>query len=196
MTIFRRRRWRAVAQRLALAVAILLPVGRGTLVSSSAWAQAPRTIKLVVPFPPGGSADILARVLAEQISRTQPTNVVIENRPGADTIVATEAVARAAPDGGTLLITANPYVTNPQLGKSNYDPLTSFEFARSRAHQVAQGKSRAAQALRGRLRPTPGYTGWLQKSESNASSFDAPMRRLDPAPMRADALEWVLLPLD
>ena len=97
------------------------------LISERGWSQTTRTIKIVVPFPAGGSADILARLLAEQVGRTQPVSLVVENRPGADTIVGTEAAARSAPDGSTLLINANPFVTNPHLRKPNYDPLTSFE---------------------------------------------------------------------
>ena len=96
------------------------------LISERVWSQT-RTIKIVVPFPAGGSADILARLLAEQVGRTQPVSLVVENRPGADTIIGTEAAARSTPDGSTLLINANPFVTNPHLRKPNYDPLTSFE---------------------------------------------------------------------
>jgi tripartite-type tricarboxylate transporter receptor subunit TctC len=96
------------------------------LISERVWSQT-RTIKIVVPFPAGGSADILARLLAEQVGRTQPVSLVVENRPGADTIIGTEAAARSAPDGSTLLINANPFVTNPHLRKPNYDPLASFE---------------------------------------------------------------------
>jgi tripartite-type tricarboxylate transporter receptor subunit TctC len=92
-----------------------------------AWSQAGRTIKIVVPFPPGGSADILARLLGEQISKAQGPTVLIENRPGAGASIAYEAVARAAPDGNTLGISANSMVINPHLRKVNYDPLTSFE---------------------------------------------------------------------
>ena len=91
-----------------------------------AWSQAGRTIKLVVPFAPGGGSDILARLVGEQISRTQGPTIVVENRPGAGTVIATEAVARAAPDGNTVLITANSFVINPHLRKLSYDPLTSF----------------------------------------------------------------------
>jgi tripartite-type tricarboxylate transporter receptor subunit TctC len=76
----------------------------------------------------GGSTDVLARLLAEQIGRTHgPTTVVVENRPGDDGVIGTEAVARAAPDGNTLLIAATPFVINPQMRKVNYHPLTSFE---------------------------------------------------------------------
>jgi len=77
--------------------------------------------------PPGGGADILARVLGEQIGKTQRQTVVIENRPGAGASIGYEAVARAAPDGNTLLIAANSLVINPILRKLNYDPVSSFE---------------------------------------------------------------------
>jgi len=91
-----------------------------------AWSQTTRTIKVVVPFPPGGAADTLARLLADEIGRTGPT-MVIENRPGAGAVIGTEAVSRAAADGNTLLMVANSFVINPHLRKLNYDPLSSFE---------------------------------------------------------------------
>ena len=97
------------------------------LTGHDAWPQAARTIKIVVPFPPGGSADILARLLGEQISKSQGPTVLVENRPGAGASLAYEAVARAAPDGNTLVINGNSLVINPNLRKVNYDPLTSFE---------------------------------------------------------------------
>jgi tripartite-type tricarboxylate transporter receptor subunit TctC len=91
-----------------------------------AVSQMARTIRIVVPFPPGGSSDDLARLMADQVGRSRGVNVVVENRPGAGTIVASEAVSRAAPDGNTLLIVANSFVINPSLKKLNYDPFTSF----------------------------------------------------------------------
>jgi len=91
-----------------------------------AWSQAGKTIKLVVPFAAGGGSDILARLVGEQIGRTRGPTIVVENRPGAGTVIGTESVARAAPDGNTVLITANSFVINPHLRKLNYDPLTSF----------------------------------------------------------------------
>ena len=98
-----------------------------TLAGHSAWSQATRTIRIVVPFPPGGSADILARLLGEQIGKAQGPTVLIENRPGGGASIAYEAVARAAPDGNTLVINGNSIVINPHLRKVNYDPLTSYE---------------------------------------------------------------------
>src|SRR6188474_2841405 len=96
------------------------------LAGHAAWTQA-RTIRIVVPFPAGGSADILARLLGEHIAKNQGPTVVVENRPGGGASIAYEAVARAAPDGNTLVINANSIVINPHLRKVNYDPLTSYE---------------------------------------------------------------------
>jgi tripartite-type tricarboxylate transporter receptor subunit TctC len=89
--------------------------------------QTARTIKLVVPSAPGGVTDALARLLGEQIGRTQGVTVVIDNRPGAGEVIGTETAARATPDGNTLLFAANPFVINPHLRKVSYDPLRSFE---------------------------------------------------------------------
>src|SRR5215813_8005113 len=98
-----------------------------TLSDQSAWNQTTGTIRIVVPFPPGGSADILARLLGEQINKANGPTIVIENRPGGGAAIAYEAVARAAPDGNTLVINGNSLVINPHFRKVNYDPLTSFE---------------------------------------------------------------------
>ncbi len=110
-------------------VRILAAIGSIALLAvcgDGAMSQTARTIRIVVPFPAGGSADELARLLADDIGRSRGVNFVIENRPGAGTVVATEAVSRAAPDGNTLLIVANSFVINPSLKKLNYDPFTSF----------------------------------------------------------------------
>lgn len=96
------------------------------LLAGAASAQGSRTIKIVVPSPPGGSVDILGRLLGQQISAAHGVKVVVESRPGAGTIVATDAVARAAPDGNTVLMVANAFVIIPHIRKLNYDPLTSF----------------------------------------------------------------------
>ena len=97
------------------------------MLGHAARAETAHTIKIVVPLPPGGAGDILARVLAEQIGRTDGPGLVIENRPGAGSVIGTEAVAHAIPDGKTLLINAPYMLIWPQVKKVNYDPLTSFE---------------------------------------------------------------------
>ena len=95
--------------------------------AAPALAQSGRTIKLVNPFPAGGTADIWARILGEQVGRERGVSVVIENRPGGGTVIATEAFSRTAPDGNNMLVVGNSFTINPSVRKLNYDPLTSFE---------------------------------------------------------------------
>ena len=82
-----------------------------------------RPIRLLVPFTPGGGTDILARTLAQKMSENMGQPVVVDNRPGANTLVATEAVARAPADGYTLLIQVNNLAANATLyrGKMSFD---------------------------------------------------------------------------
>jgi tripartite-type tricarboxylate transporter receptor subunit TctC len=108
-------------------VRLSLMVLASAFVAALASAQATQTIKIIVPSTAGGGADTLARLLGDQISRKQGQTVVVENRPGASNTIGTEAVARAAPDGNTVLVTTPEFVINAHLKKLNYDPLTSFE---------------------------------------------------------------------
>jgi tripartite-type tricarboxylate transporter receptor subunit TctC len=107
--------------------AVVVPIFLLALSVHGAWSQVTRTIKIIVPASPGGLNDILARLLGEQVARMNGIAVVIENRPGAGTVIGTESAARAAPDGNTLLVEATPFLINPQIRRLNYDPLTSFE---------------------------------------------------------------------
>jgi tripartite-type tricarboxylate transporter receptor subunit TctC len=97
------------------------------LSSAGAFAQSGKTVRLVVPVPPGASTDAVARLMAEQIGRAQGVTFVVENRPGASGMIGTEQVSRAAPDGMTLLMTANTYLIDAQTRKANYHPVTAFE---------------------------------------------------------------------
>jgi tripartite-type tricarboxylate transporter receptor subunit TctC len=110
-------------------IPVLISVVSAVFVALSSFTARPQTrnIRIVVPLPPGGAGDILARQLAEQVGTTHGQPVIIENRPGAGSIIGTEAVARADPDGNTLLINAPYLLIGPQVRKLDYDPLTSFE---------------------------------------------------------------------
>ena len=96
------------------------------LATSASLAQS-RTIKFIVPLSPGGPNDLVARLTAEHIQRNQGVSMVIENRAGAGTVIGTEIVARAVPDGSTILMAAGSFTVNPHIKKLSYDPLTSFE---------------------------------------------------------------------
>jgi len=89
-------------------------------------AQISRTIRIVVPYAPGGTADIVARLLADQAGRAGGPAMIVENRPGAGGAVGTETVARATADGTTLLVVSTPFLIDPLLRKLNYDPLRNF----------------------------------------------------------------------
>ena len=96
--------------------------------SGFAAAQYPsKPIRLVVPFPPGGSNDIVARMLATQLAGPLGQSVVIENKGGAGGVLGTDGVAKAAPDGYTLLLISVAYAFGPALYKTlPYDPETAF----------------------------------------------------------------------
>jgi len=79
-----------------------------------------------VPYTPGSGPDILSRLLSEEVGNEQGPIVVVENRPGAGTVVGTEVVQRAEPDGGTVLLVASSFVINPALHRGNYDPSKDF----------------------------------------------------------------------
>jgi len=104
----------------AAAAALLLP---GIGHAQDSWPAKP--IRLVVPFPPGGGTDIVARALGQKLSERLKQPVVIDNKPGASTIIGTDAVAKAPADGYTLLLSGSTsYSVNAALrGKLPYDPL-------------------------------------------------------------------------
>lgn len=85
------------------------------------------TIRIVVPFPPGGTTDIVARAMSTQLTAKFDRPVVVDNRAGASGMIGTEAVARAKPDGYTLLMAGSPHSINNSLRKNvPYDPITDF----------------------------------------------------------------------
>jgi tripartite-type tricarboxylate transporter receptor subunit TctC len=98
-----------------------------TVLSGQAHAQdyPNHAIRLLVPFPPGGGTDIIARLVASKMAPGLGAQIVIDNRPGANTQIATEATARAAPDGYTLLIETFSTPANVTLyaGKKTFNPL-------------------------------------------------------------------------
>src|SRR5258706_54053 len=109
------------------ALAVVLLVFASTTI---AWAQGypDRPLRLVVGFPPGGSGDFLARIVADELTREIGKPVVVDNKPGAGSNIAAEHVARAAPDGYTILLAGNfTHAINPWLYKNlSWDPHRDF----------------------------------------------------------------------
>ena len=83
-------------------------------------------VRLIVPFPPGGSNDVVGRLVANQLSEKLGHKVFVDNRGGAGGVLGTEAAATAPPDGYTLLVISLAHAVNPSLYKLNYDPIKSF----------------------------------------------------------------------
>jgi len=88
-----------------------------------------KSIKIIVPFAPGGSTDIIARVIGQKMTESWGQTVVVETRPGAATIIGTQAAAVSDPDGHTLVLVVSNHATNPSLrDKMPYDAIADFEF--------------------------------------------------------------------
>ncbi|MDB5925051.1 MAG: putative Bug-like extracytoplasmic solute binding receptor, family [Betaproteobacteria bacterium] len=94
-----------------------------------AFAQAPyptKPIRWIVPFPPGGSTTIIARLLGQKLTESWGQQVVVDNRGGGNTIIGSEALVRAAPDGYTILQVTSSHVINPSLLATPYDAVKDF----------------------------------------------------------------------
>ena len=101
----------------------------GLLVAACVHAQTPypaKPIRLIVPFPPGGSTTIVARLYSQKLIDTWGQQVVVDNRGGGNTIIGSEAMVKAAPDGYTLLHVTSTHVINPSLLKTPYDATRDF----------------------------------------------------------------------
>jgi tripartite-type tricarboxylate transporter receptor subunit TctC len=86
-----------------------------------------KPVRIIAPFPPGGSVDLVARVVGTDLSKPLGQQVVVDNRTGASGMIATELAAKAPPDGYTLLVNTLPFVTNQfAYSKVPYDPITDF----------------------------------------------------------------------
>ena len=112
-----------IARRLLLSAAVGASL-MGLMSASQAQSFPSKTVKIIVPYAPGGGLDVMARLLAERLQRKWNQPVVVENKTGASTIIGTQAVTKAAPDGHTLLLTSEATITsNPYLfDKLPYDP--------------------------------------------------------------------------
>jgi tripartite-type tricarboxylate transporter receptor subunit TctC len=114
------RLWRLMATGLAVA-------GATVVLPALAQSYPSKAIRLVSPFPPGGSVDVVGRLLASKLSESMGQQMVVENRSGASGVIGTEIVMSSPPDGYTLLINTIPFVSNQFLmPRAPYDPLRDF----------------------------------------------------------------------
>jgi len=106
---------------------VLLALALSVAIPSAAQPFPTRPVRFVVPYPPGGANDIIARLLAPSMSEQLGQNVVVDNRGGGNTIIGSEIVAKAPPDGHTILIIAAGHTINPSLyPKLPYDTARDF----------------------------------------------------------------------
>ena len=113
---------RSAVPSCALALAALVATGH-----AEAQPYPARPIRMIIPFSAGGATDVPGRIVAQKLADSLGQQVVVDNRPGAGSIIGTELVARAQPDGYTLLLTATPFVMSASLyEKLPYDPLRDF----------------------------------------------------------------------
>lgn len=123
-----------MGRRLALFFSGLLAVAGSAQAAQGDRAGDPapgfpsRPLRLIVPFPPGGSNDIMARYFAHYLTDRFGRQVVVDNRPGADAIIGTDIASRAQPDGHTLLVVSAAYPVNAATKKLPYDPHKAFDW--------------------------------------------------------------------
>jgi tripartite-type tricarboxylate transporter receptor subunit TctC len=134
-----------------------------------------RPVRMLVPFSPGGATDVPGRIVAQKLSERLGHQVVVDNRPGAGGIVATELVASAQPDGYTILMTATPFAISPALHKKlPYHPLRDFapvmQFGTAPNTLVVHPSlaAKSAQDLIQMARAQPGKIDWASSGSGGA----------------------------
>src|SRR5713101_9215908 len=107
---------------------LLLALAAAALSATHAAAQVypSKPVRMIIPFPPGGSNDVVGRMIAFQLSERLGRQVVADNQGGAGGIIGTEAAAKSAPDGHTLLLISSAYAFGASMYKLPYDPATAF----------------------------------------------------------------------
>jgi putative tricarboxylic transport membrane protein len=114
-------------RRLVAAAAVMAAICATGALAQTGGGYPARPVRVVVPLAPGGNVDLVARSLAQRLTESLGQQVVVENRPGASALVGTQFVAKAAPDGYTLLAVANTFAVVPSIVTNpGYDPLKDF----------------------------------------------------------------------
>jgi tripartite-type tricarboxylate transporter receptor subunit TctC len=134
-----------------------------------------RPIRLIIPFPPGGSNDILGRFIAQKMTERLGQTTIADNRPGADGIIGTDLVARAAPDGLTILIVSTSYTMNPAIHKLPYDPFKSFvpvSLIASGGNVIAVNPSLPANSIKQLIELAKSKPGQVRYASSGIGGFN------------------------
>ena len=111
---------------LAWAEGLLLSFGSGAIAQSSVASYPNKPIRFITPYAPGGSTSVMARLVGQHLTERWGQNVIIDNRPGGNTIIGTEAMMRSAPDGYTIMLTTSTHAILSSLTKTPYDPIRDF----------------------------------------------------------------------
>jgi tripartite-type tricarboxylate transporter receptor subunit TctC len=164
----KRRTINTLLSAAALALAMAAPAAH------AAWPEG-KTISIVVPYAPGGTADALARLIAQHLAPKLSTSVVVVNKAGASGVIGAQAVAQATPDGFTVLYDATPFSINPHLQKLPYDaekdliPVTQvavtpmlLTVAKTSPYATAADLMKTAKAAPGKLTFASGGQGTVQ----------------------------------
>jgi len=110
--------------RLAVLAAALVAVAGIAEAQQAAYPAKP--IRMIIAFAPGGASDVLGRVVAQKLAEGLGQQVIVDNRPGGNTAIGTEALVRSAPDGYTILMAGSSHVTTPLLQHTSYDAIKDF----------------------------------------------------------------------
>lgn len=134
-----------------------------------------RPIRLIVPFPPGGSNDILGRFIAQKMTERLGQQTIVDNRPGADGIIGTELAARGAPDGHTLLIVSTSFTMNAAVHKLPYDPVKSLapvSLIASGANVIAVAPSLPVNSVKDLIALAKSKPGQVRYASSGIGGFN------------------------
>ena len=158
-----------------VASGILIAWALVTQVSAQPYPHRP--IRLLVPFTPGGGTDQLARIIAPKMSESLGQQVVVENRPGGNTLIATEMVVRSPPDGYTLLLQVNNLAANPTLyrGKISFDTvkdLTPISLVAGNPHVLVINPSVPAKDLKEFIALAKAKPGTLSFASAGSGSVN------------------------
>ena len=117
----------SVSRSIGIAIgAAALSIGAVLEASSAEMAYPSRPIRFITPYAPGGSTTVMARLVGQHLTERLGQNVIIDNRPGGNTVIGTETVARSAPDGYTILLTPITHCILSSVMKTPYDPVKDF----------------------------------------------------------------------